>query len=325
MTRKFILAVALCLVAALCIGPSHAWLVTPPASSGGCSSNGPLDVLTGGETGILSFGVRAEKKSYNSNLISISVNGTSGTYALVGLNGCDLNLSAMPDGTHTILATCTSTSAPTTTTGCPIKILVDQTGNGCNPTAASTTVQAWLVVNQLNGHPTIFWPTAGGAYYTCTLPGAVGAMSFVSEAYFDNTCGCAYGAVSFGDGTNFGSDFIYSNANVSPESRSNDGTTVSQGVGGSANAYFTYIGTTPNSAGAYLTTNGNSSTLGSSVTTIITGTKVYVGAIQGGANTANDLRLGEYTAVTTISGCVGGGGFTGGDCTALGSNVAGYW
>lgn len=387
MRGRLILAALLLLIATM---PLRAGMLVPiifhataGGGGGGCSNNGPLDVASA--TPIIAVGLRAQKKSYNSNLIQISTAGTTGTYNNVGLSGCDLNevsffgamftgsistttltVTAVASGTinngDTIVSNgansvtasttvssggpcsaastpctltvnnsqtvgsesmgtnplCSSTSAPTTTTGCPIKTWYDQSGNGCNPTQATGSAQAWLVVNQANTHSTAFF--GGSQFYSCTLPGAKGQALYAGE-FSTTDQGSSYGIAAMGDGTNTGTQMAWSIVAGAPAFASDDGTTQSFSPAvDDPGHYDNYIGYGPNSAGAYIIQNNGQGTPGSAVTNVTTGTSFELGAEQGNV-APGTFRLGEQDVFVAGGGC----GTMSGDCFNLFNNQSAYW
>lgn len=276
-----------------------------PASGGACASNGPLDVVT--ETPKIAVGLRALKKTYSGPVLLMSVTGTSGTYFNVGLSGCNLDTS--------MLSSCTTLSAPTSSTGCPVEEIYDQSGNGCNVVQFTTSLQGWLLVSDAaaNNRPTIVMPSS--PTYSCTLSTPVTSQTNASEIDFISESAFLYGIVmqnaSTGDnamrlawGTTATLSQTYDGATFSTSS----GTTASF----SQNNYITQV---PATGGVNLTVDGVDGTPGTSIT--VESTTIF--AIGGLAPAA--MHFAETESFNVISGCSG----TTGECQALYNNMSAYW
>lgn len=273
---------------------------------GGCTSNGPLDVV--GETAFEAVGMRALTKSYSGPVLLMSVTGTSGTYFNVGLSGCNLDTS--------MLSACTTLSAPTSSSGCPVEAFYDQSGHGCNPAQTNPSLQGYVYINDsgANNHPTVVFPST--PYYGCTLGSSITAATYASEVNFINFAGFVYSAPTMqntdGDITvsliwNSGSTLL----------KSFDGSTASYSGGttdnGSQNNYISQI---PATGGAVLTVNGVDGGAGTSIS-VEGATLFYLSSGDGPA----EFRFAEEIGFSLISGCTGSSG----DCNALYTNMHAYW
>lgn len=265
------------------------------------------------ETGVEVVGLRVAWTGYTGNLVNMSVTGTDGPYFDVGVNGCNLDLLA------TTLAVCTSATAPDATTGCPIKTFYDQTGNGCDATQATGSAQGWLRLAQDGTHPVLYFN--GGQQYTCTLPGAIGAVAWGVRANATNTPGVSYYLADIGNGTTAFSALQWYQVSGAVRFFDYDGSSFSIADPGldETGSYATYVANAPDSSGANIIVNNTSGVPGTTQGTISSGTTFKIGAYTDGTFQGT-MQFREAIVVDQIASCSTGSG----DCYALYQNINGY-
>ena len=296
-----------------CIGFAHAQMpmsqaaYTPSPSGGGntCSSPGPIDAVA--DTPVVAVGLRVLKESYAANA-AINVSTNSGvSYADVGFTNCDLTTSG--------LTLCVSANV------CPVKTFYDQIASGCNPTQATVADQAYLLLNQQNGLPTIIFNGSSDTY-ACTLGSGVTTNTVFVVAAFNSVgnsgtletiansgvvgtsvgcySSCGFQGVSKYDGTT--SSYAHTATNL------NDGT------------YRQWTGDETNTLSRFIV-NGASNLDETTAVTIPSATTFTMGSEAAAAGDFGLFRLGELAIFQHITGCTAGSG----DCNTVYLNQKAYW